>query len=359
MTDDRRQKTEDRWPMMKRLKGRLPGGVRPPSSVVSVVRSPARLVIATHNPGKLAEMRELLAPYGIDATSAGELRLKEPDETGMTFHDNARIKAQAAAKATGLPAFADNSGLVVDALDGAPGVQSARWAGPDKNFRRAMATVEEKLRQCGATTAERAAAPTLSRRCASPGRTAMSRNSRRASPARWYGRRAATRALVMIRCSCRTATRARSAKCRATKNTDCRRAERAYRIAPAPSSSSRRRAFPPRLRERSARQRVGAKRRPMTGSARREGASRDRRASRWPLPDPPQAGEGEGKFGVYVHWPFCLSKCPYCDFNSHVRREPIDEARFCARTPRRSRRRRRACRGGPFPRSSLAAARPR
>jgi XTP/dITP diphosphohydrolase len=111
-----------------------------------------RLVIATHNPGKLAEMRDLLAPYGIDAISAGELGLKEPDENGMTFGDNARIKAQAAAAATGLPAFADDSGLAVDALGGEPGILSARWAGPDKNFRRAMEAIEQKLGERGATS---------------------------------------------------------------------------------------------------------------------------------------------------------------------------------------------------------------
>jgi XTP/dITP diphosphohydrolase len=124
-----------------------------------------RLVIATHNPGKLAEMRELLAPYGIDATSAGELGLKEPDETGQTFRDNARIKAEAAAKATGLAAFADDSGLAVDALGGAPGIHSARWAGPDKDFRRAMETIEEKLRERGATTPERRKAHFVSALC--------------------------------------------------------------------------------------------------------------------------------------------------------------------------------------------------
>ncbi len=118
-------------------------------------RIAGRLVIATHNPGKLAEMRDLLAPHGIDAISAGELKLKEPDETGMTFRDNARIKAQAAARATGLPAFADDSGLAVAALDGAPGIHSARWAGSDRNFRRAMEIIEEKLRECGATTPDR------------------------------------------------------------------------------------------------------------------------------------------------------------------------------------------------------------
>ena len=114
-----------------------------------------RLVIATHNPGKLAEMRDLLAAYGIDAISAGDLGLKEPDETGMSFRDNARIKAQAAARAAGIAAFADDSGLVVDALDGAPGIHSARWAGPDRDFRRAMTTIEEKLRERGATTPDR------------------------------------------------------------------------------------------------------------------------------------------------------------------------------------------------------------
>jgi XTP/dITP diphosphohydrolase len=106
-----------------------------------------RLVIATHNPGKLREMRELIAPYGIDAVSAGELGLAEPDETGTSFRDNARIKAVAAAKASGLPAFADDSGLVVEALGGQPGIHSARWAGPDKDFAGAMQKIETLLRE--------------------------------------------------------------------------------------------------------------------------------------------------------------------------------------------------------------------
>jgi XTP/dITP diphosphohydrolase len=124
-----------------------------------------RLVIATHNPGKLAEMRDLLAPYGIDAISAGELKLIEPDETGMTFRDNARIKAEAAAKATGFPGFADDSGLAVDALDGAPGIYAARWAGPDRDFGRAMETIEAKLCDRGATTPERRKAHFVSALC--------------------------------------------------------------------------------------------------------------------------------------------------------------------------------------------------
>src|SRR6186997_161163 len=97
-------------------------------------RITGKLVIATHNPGKLAEMRELLAPHGVEAVSAGELGLGEPDETGDTFAANARIKAIAAARAAQLPAFADDSGLVVDALDGAPGIYSARRAGEGKDF---------------------------------------------------------------------------------------------------------------------------------------------------------------------------------------------------------------------------------
>ncbi len=128
-------------------------------------RIAGRLVIATHNAGKLAEMRELLAPYGIEATSAGELGLTEPDETGMSFRDNARIKAQAAAKASGLPAFADDSGLAVDALDGEPGIHSARWAGADRNFRRAMETIEEKLRARGATRTQQRKAHFVSALC--------------------------------------------------------------------------------------------------------------------------------------------------------------------------------------------------
>jgi XTP/dITP diphosphohydrolase len=128
-------------------------------------RLTGRLVIATHNPGKLKEMRELLAPYRIEAISAGDMRLHEPAETGTTFGANARIKAQAAAQASGLPAFADDSGLVVDALGGAPGIHSARWAGPERNFASAMQTVEEKLRERGATIPEHRKAHFVSALC--------------------------------------------------------------------------------------------------------------------------------------------------------------------------------------------------
>lgn len=113
-------------------------------------RLTGKVVIATHNAGKLTEMRELLAPFGIEAVSAGELGLPEPEETGTMFAENAAIKARAAADATGLPAFADDSGLCVDALDGAPGIFSARWAGPAKDFDGAMARIFHELERRGA-----------------------------------------------------------------------------------------------------------------------------------------------------------------------------------------------------------------
>ncbi|MHB2166557.1 RdgB/HAM1 family non-canonical purine NTP pyrophosphatase [Alsobacter sp. R-9] len=110
-------------------------------------RLTGRVVIATHNKGKLAEMRDLLGPHGVDAVSAGELGLPEPEETGTTFIANAKIKALSAALAAKLPAISDDSGLCVGALDGAPGIYSARWAGPSKDFAQAMEKVEAALRE--------------------------------------------------------------------------------------------------------------------------------------------------------------------------------------------------------------------
>ncbi len=124
-----------------------------------------RLVIATHNAGKLVEMRDLLGHYGIEAVSASELELAEPEETGTSFAANARIKAQAAALASGIPALSDDSGLAVDALDGAPGVYSARWAGPDKDFHRAMEKIEGMLRERDAFTAQQRSAHFVSVLC--------------------------------------------------------------------------------------------------------------------------------------------------------------------------------------------------
>jgi XTP/dITP diphosphohydrolase len=109
------------------------------------LRAGERLVIASHNPGKVEEIEALLEPYGVAAIGAGALGLPEPEETGATFEANAELKARAAAEASGLPALADDSGLVVPALDGAPGIYSARWAGPAKDFRIAMERVHRQL----------------------------------------------------------------------------------------------------------------------------------------------------------------------------------------------------------------------
>jgi XTP/dITP diphosphohydrolase len=104
-----------------------------------------RLLIASHNPGKVVEITALLAPFGIKVLGAAALGLAEPEETGTTFEANAALKARAAVTATGLAALADDSGLVVPALDGAPGIYSARWAGPGKDFDVAMARVHQEL----------------------------------------------------------------------------------------------------------------------------------------------------------------------------------------------------------------------
>lgn len=104
-----------------------------------------RLVVASHNPGKVREINELLAPFGVEAVSAGELNLPEPEETETTFVGNAVLKARAAAEASGLPALSDDSGLAVSALDGAPGIYSARWAGPGKDFQVAMERVHREM----------------------------------------------------------------------------------------------------------------------------------------------------------------------------------------------------------------------
>jgi XTP/dITP diphosphohydrolase len=125
--------------------------------------SPGKLVIASHNQGKIREIRELLSPYGIEPVSAGELELPEPEETGTTFAENALLKAHASAKASGLVALADDSGLCVNALGGAPGVYTADWAekqsyegGPGRDWYMAMGKVEGKLSELGPETDRRA-----------------------------------------------------------------------------------------------------------------------------------------------------------------------------------------------------------
>ena len=106
-----------------------------------------KLVAASHNEGKVRELAELFAPYGIEMVSAGSLGLPEPEETGESFEENAKIKATAAAQSSGLLAIADDSGLVVEALGGAPGIHSARWGGPNKDFGLAMARVNQSLEE--------------------------------------------------------------------------------------------------------------------------------------------------------------------------------------------------------------------
>ena len=117
----------------------------------------ARLIVASHNAGKVREIAALLGPLGIEAVGAAALGLAEPEETGDTFIANAVLKARAAAEASGEPALADDSGLVVSALDGAPGIYSARWAGPGKDFRVAMDRIETELAARGVETVGAAA----------------------------------------------------------------------------------------------------------------------------------------------------------------------------------------------------------
>lgn len=113
--------------------------------------SGTKLLVASHNPGKVCEIRELLAPFGMEIVAAAELDLPEPEETGTTFVANAELKALAAARAAGMPALSDDSGFCVAALGGDPGVYSARWAGPGKDFGVAMAKVWEAVRASGST----------------------------------------------------------------------------------------------------------------------------------------------------------------------------------------------------------------
>ena len=124
-----------------------------------------KIVIATHNKGKLEEFRQIFAPFGVDAVSAGELGLPEPVETENTFQGNARIKALAAMKASGMIALSDDSGLCVDALNGDPGVYTADWAGPARDWSMAMRLVEEKLQAVGATAPEQRGAAFMCTLC--------------------------------------------------------------------------------------------------------------------------------------------------------------------------------------------------
>ena len=157
--------------------------------------------MATHNPGKVWEINKLIAPYGLAAVSAGELGLTEPEETETTFEGNAELKARFAAEGSGLPALADDSGIEIDALGGAPGVYTADWAGPDRDFSIAMQRVHDELvepagleRRAAARQLHLGAVPCLAGRakpsCSRAKFTVMS-----------FGRRAAATVSAMIRSS--------------------------------------------------------------------------------------------------------------------------------------------------------------
>ncbi len=123
------------------------------------------LLVASHNAGKVREVTDLVAGIGVKTVSAADLGLAEPEETGTTFEENARIKAEAAVAVAKLPALADDSGLAVEALGGDPGIHSARWAGPDRDFAMAMRNIEEKLQVLGATTPDRRRAKFVTALC--------------------------------------------------------------------------------------------------------------------------------------------------------------------------------------------------
>jgi len=121
--------------------------------MTAMLKRGVRIVAATHNEGKVRELAELLAPFGVNCVSAASLGLPEPDETGASFAENAAIKAEAAAGASGMIALADDSGLEVAALGGAPGIHSARWGGGDRDFGLAMERVHRELEARGASDA--------------------------------------------------------------------------------------------------------------------------------------------------------------------------------------------------------------
>lgn len=162
-----------------------------------------RILFATHNAGKLEELQQLFAPHGVSVVGAAEMNLPEPEETENTFVGNARIKAHAATKATGIPALSDDSGIEVEALDNAPGVYTADWAETPKgrDFMMAMQKTQDLL--------EEVQAPTLAARVSAPqwfwpGLTVMTRFSRARSKARWSGRSAAPSVTATTRCFSRT-----------------------------------------------------------------------------------------------------------------------------------------------------------
>ena len=162
------------------------------------------LVVASHNPGKVWEIKQLIKPYGLEAVSAGDLNLPEPDETETTFAGNAKLKALAAAVKSGHPALADDSGLEVAALQGAPGIYSARWAGPEKDFSVAMKKIADevvaKSRGCHSIGTQKNRLQISCARCVWLGRGVRHKFLKAASMAILFGHRVVAMVLVMIQC---------------------------------------------------------------------------------------------------------------------------------------------------------------
>ena len=247
------------------------------------------LVVATHNPGKLREIADLLAPVRPGGgRRPPTLGLPEPEETGTTFEENAALKARRRGdgrrrcrRSPTIPASC------VDALGGAPGIYSARWAGPAKDFGAAMRAVEDELAALGATTPEQRRAAFVAVLClAWPDGASETFRGEVDGTLVWPPRG--------------------DARLRLRPDVPARRLRPHLR-----RDDGRGEAWPPT--------RLG---RPVAPRPRLR-ALRPRKAGR-------RMSESEPGFGVYVHWPFCAAKCPYCDFNSHVRHQPPDQARFAA-----------------------------
>jgi non-canonical purine NTP pyrophosphatase (RdgB/HAM1 family) len=243
-----------------------------------MLRSGDRLLVATHNRGKLEEIADLLGPYGVSVVGAGELGLPEPEETETTFIGNARLKAHAAAKAAGMIALADDSGLAVDALDGAPGVFTADWAttAHGRDFAVGMERVWRELEAINAPEPRRAQFCCTLVLAAPNGQDLVFEGK---SHGRWFGPVVAPKATGLTRSSCPTVTPRPSARWTAGKRTACP-------TEPTPSQACC-------------------------------------------SPVPVMDDWRNAGFGLYLHWPFCQSKCPYCDFNSHVAAR-VDQSRWLA-----------------------------
>ena len=206
------------------------------------------IVVASHNAGKIREIRDLIGPLGFTAKSAADLKFVEPDETGTTYEENARIKALASAIASGLPALSDDSGLAVDALDGAPGVYTANWAEREDGSRDfGMAMERSKRLSPRKVRPRQSAARAVSSACSAlPGRTGIPNCSGARSRATSSGRPAAISASAMIRCSSHPAMPRPSARCRRKPSMAGSRAtRRRFPTARGPSSSSSRPVWKP------------------------------------------------------------------------------------------------------------------